>query len=113
MIADAVDEHEAKFGQRCEGLYFSALILSAKAATGIGSLVAGIVLATVGLKGTAGAAGAQIPEQSATLLGLLWGAGHGAAFLIVVPLILAYRLNRRRHHQLISDLNIQRGTVPA
>lgn len=113
MIADAVDEHEAKFGQRCEGLYYSSLIFSAKAATGIGSLVAGLVLATVGLKGTAGAATAQIPEQSATLLGLLWGAGHGATFLIVVPLILTYRLNRRRHQQLISDLHFQHATVSA
>ncbi|GLJ00385.1 hypothetical protein Sbs19_42020 [Sphingobium sp. BS19] len=113
MIADAVDEHELKFGQRCEGLYFSALVFSAKAATGIGSLVAGLVLATVGLKGTAGTATAGISEQSATMLGLLWGAGHGAAFLVVVPLILTYRLNRRGHQQLISELNIRRATVPA
>lgn len=113
MIADAVDEHEAKFGQRCEGLYFSSLVFSAKAATGIGSLIAGFVLTTVGLKGSAGAAAAQISEQSATFLGLLWGAGHGLVFLIVLPLILTYRLDRKRHQQLIRHLDIQRAAVPA
>lgn len=113
MIADAVDEHEARFGQRCEGLYFSALVFSAKAATGIGSLVAGFVLTAVGLKGNVSADGVAISEQSATFLGLLWGAGHGLAFLIVLPLILSYRLNRLRHQQLIRDLAHQRLTAPA
>lgn len=111
MVADAVDEHEAKFGQRCDGLYYSALVFSAKAATGIGSLVAGFVLATVGLKGSTGAVATQIPERSADLLGLLWGAGHGVAFLIALPLILGYRLNRQRHKLLISELSVKRGAV--
>lgn len=110
MIADSVDEHEVMFGQRCEGLYYSALVFSAKAATGIGSLIAGLVLAAVGLRGNAGA-GAEIPEQSATLLGLLWGAGHGLVFLVALPLILTYRLNRQRHEELMRDLNRRRGSV--
>lgn len=111
MIADAVDEHETKFGQRCEGLYYSALIFSAKAGVGIGSLVAGFVLSMVGLKASAGAGAAQISEQSATFLGLLWGAGHGIAFLIVLPLILTYRLDRKRHGQLIRELDLRRAIV--
>ena len=113
MIADAVDEHEARFGQRCEGLYYSALVFSAKAAVGIGSLAAGFVLSMVGLKANAGAGAAQIADQSATFLGLLWGAGHGLAFLIVLPLILTYRLDRERHRQLIRELDTQRAVAPA
>ena len=113
MIADAVDEHEARFGQRCEGLYYSALVFSAKAAVGIGSLAAGFVLSMVGLKANAGAGAAQIADHSATFLGLLWGAGHGLAFLIVLPLILTYRLDRERHRQLIRELDTQRAVAPA
>ncbi|MFW2851206.1 MFS transporter [Sphingomonas sp. TX0543] len=112
MIADAVDEHELKFGQRCEGLYFSALVFSAKAATGIGSLVAGLVLSSVGLKATANTV-AVLPERSATFLGLLWGAGHGLAFLVVLPLILTYRLGRARHQEIIVELNQRRSTRTA
>jgi GPH family glycoside/pentoside/hexuronide:cation symporter len=108
MIADAVDEHELKFGQRCDALYYSALIFSAKAATGIGSLIAGLILTAVGLKSSAGAAATAISEPSATSLGLLWGAGHGIAFLCVSPLLLLYRLDRRRHRQLIDEISRQR-----
>ncbi|AEG50229.1 major facilitator superfamily MFS_1 [Sphingobium chlorophenolicum L-1] len=103
MIADAVDEHEARFGQRCEGLYFSSLVFAAKAAVGIGSLIAGLVLTAVGLT-TAGGASARIPAESATLLGLLWGAGHGAAFLLVLPFLAGHRLTRTRHQQLLQSL---------
>lgn len=113
MIADAVDEHEIKFGQRCEGLYYSSLIFSAKAATGIGSLVAGFVLSAVGSETHAGSGAGRISEQSATLLGLIWGVGHGLAFLIVLPLILTYRLDRKRHRQLIHQLDLQRAVAPA
>jgi len=105
MIADAVDEHEVKFGQRCEGLYYSALIFAAKAATGIGSLIAGLMLATVHLKGGSNSMGAALPEGAATTLGLLWGAGHGLAFFVVLPIIFKYGLNRTRHQQLIAQLS--------
>ncbi len=108
MIADAVDEHEVMFGQRCEGLYFSALVFAAKAATGIGSLLAGLVLTTVGLKATA-AAGAQIPAGSGTTLGLLWGAGHGFAFLLVLPFISRTRITRARHQELLQSLETLRA----
>ena len=109
MIADAVDEHEVKFGQRCEGLFYSALVFAAKAATGIGSLVAGLVLAAVGVStGSSGDAG--LPAASATSLGLIWGVGHGLAILVVLPIILKYGLDRRHHQQLIAQLSGSRAS---
>lgn len=105
MVADAVDEHEEKFGQRCEALYYSALIFSAKAAVGIGSLIAGLVLTIVGMKsGGVEASVAPIGPDAARLLGLLWGPAHGLAFLLSVPLLLRYRLNRERHHLVLHGL---------
>ncbi|MEI9888403.1 MAG: MFS transporter [Rhizomicrobium sp.] len=44
MMADAADEHELLFGARREGLYFSGTTFSAKAASGIGSFLAGVAL---------------------------------------------------------------------
>lgn len=108
MVADAVDEHELKFGQRCDGLYYSALVFSSKSAVGLGSLIAGIVLAVVGLDGKAVNKAAAISDTAESFLGLLWGAGHGLAFLLSVPLILAYRLNRSQHTDVLKELDEQR-----
>ena len=44
MMADAADEHEFLFGTRREGLYYAGLNFSAKAASGLGALVAGLAL---------------------------------------------------------------------
>jgi GPH family glycoside/pentoside/hexuronide:cation symporter len=105
MVADAVDEHEYRFGTRCEGLYYSSLIFATKAANGLGSLLAGLVLSVAGLKGiqAAGAATALSAEGTA-LLGMLWGPGHGLLFLLVVPILLRYRIDRREHSRIIAVL---------
>ena len=42
--ADVTDEHELRTGSRQEGLLFAALMLIAKAASGLGPLVGGLVL---------------------------------------------------------------------
>ncbi|MEG8055292.1 MFS transporter [Sphingomonas aerolata] len=99
VVADAVDEHELKFGQRCDGLYYSALVFSSKSAVGFGSLIAGIVLEVVGSEGKAVNKAAAISDTAESFSGSLWGAGHGLAFLLSVPLILAYRLNRSQHYR--------------
>ncbi|MES3021594.1 MAG: MFS transporter [Pseudomonadota bacterium] len=105
MVADAVDEHEYRFGTRCEGLYYSSLIFATKAANGLGSLLAGVVLSVAGLKGAQSAGGtAALSEQGADLLGLLWGPGHGLMFLLLLPILLNYRIDRREHSRIIAAL---------
>jgi GPH family glycoside/pentoside/hexuronide:cation symporter len=105
MVADAVDEHEYRFGTRCEGLYYSSLIFATKAANGLGSLLAGLVLSVAGLKSiqTAGAT-AELSAEGTALLGMLWGPGHGLLFLLVVPILLSYRIDRREHSRIIAVL---------
>jgi GPH family glycoside/pentoside/hexuronide:cation symporter len=44
MVADIVEDSEIKTGRRSEGLFFAARSLVGKAATGLGGLVAGILL---------------------------------------------------------------------
>ena len=44
MVADVVDEHELETHQRQEGIFFAAVSFSAKAATGMGNIIAGFGL---------------------------------------------------------------------
>jgi GPH family glycoside/pentoside/hexuronide:cation symporter len=105
MVADAVDEHEYRFGTRCEGLYYSSLIFGTKAANGLGALLAGATLSAAGLKGvqSAGAAVA-LTDDGIALLGMLWGPGHGLLLLLIIPVLLCYRIDRREHSRIIAAL---------
>ncbi|WP_371765603.1 MFS transporter [Massilia sp.] len=105
MLADAIDEHEHLFGTRCEGLYYSSVVFASKAAVGIGSLLAGVMLAAVGLKGAENAiTSPQLSESSAQILAMLWGPGHALLFLIVIPLLMGYRIDRKEHNRIIAAL---------
>lgn len=105
MVADAVDEHEYRFGTRCEGLYYSSLIFATKAANGLGSLLAGVMLSAAGLKGVQAEGGAaQLSAEGIELLGLLWGPAHGLLFLLILPVLLMYRIDRREHARIIAAL---------
>ena len=105
MVADAVDEHEYRFGTRCEGLYYSSLIFATKAANGMGSLLAGAILTLAGLKGVQPGAGAPVlSADGIAMLGLLWGPGHGLMFLLLLPILLRYRIDRREHARIIAAL---------
>lgn len=100
MVADAIDEHQLRFGARCEGLYYSALVFAGKAAGGAGSMVAGFALTMIGLDQANPASAAPLDPQTATWLGLLWGPGHALVFAGTVPLLMAYKLDRRRHSKI-------------
>ena len=106
MIADAADEHEHLFGVRREGLFFAGLTLAVKAATGVGSLVAGIMLDLTGFPA------AQITTHALhslspvviTRLGLIAGP-LPALFALASPLVLlGYRLTAAKLHGLQQDL---------
>lgn len=111
MIADSIDEHELRFGQRCEALYYSAVVFAGKAAVGIGSLIAGLVLGLVGIGGSSTAReGLQLTKDQSELLGWLWGLGHGLFFLAVVPVVMMmYRLDRNAHASILSGLASRRS----
>lgn len=111
MIADSIDEHELRFGQRCEALYYSAVVFAGKAAVGIGSLIAGLVLGLVGNGevSTTGE-GLRLTDDQSELLGWLWGPGHGFFFLAVVPVVMMmYRLDRNAHRSILSALTASRS----
>ena len=104
MVADAVDEHEHRFGSRCEGLYYSSLVFGTKAAGGAGSLLAGLSLTLIGLGDASQTADVAISAQSAAWLGAIWGPGHALLFAMSIPLLAMYKLDSRAHAQIRHQL---------
>lgn len=96
MMADAACEREFLFGARREGLYFGGLNFAAKAALGLGALLAGAALDVVDFpKGaTVVAAGTHVIP---TIIGnLAWAAGPRAAAVSPVATAISVFLSYLR-----------------
>lgn len=111
MLADTADEHEHLFGVRREGLFFSGLTLAYKAASGLGGLIAGIALDVIRFPtDLASRPNVVIPSEVLEKLALISGP-LPALFAVVSPLFLfGYHLTRRRHAQIIADLEARNAT---
>lgn len=106
MLADTADEHEWLFGVRREGLFFSGLTLAYKAAAGLGGLIAGLALDAIRFPTDLVSKGSAliIPDEVLAKLGLIAGP-LPAAFAAIAPLFLfGYHLTRRKHTQIIAEL---------
>jgi GPH family glycoside/pentoside/hexuronide:cation symporter len=108
MMADAADEHEHLFGARREGLYFAGITLSAKASSGIGALIAGVVLDLIGFPHGVGGQGlahaAAIPAHTIRDLGLAYGPGASVLTAFSVLTLLTYRRGKREHDEVREAL---------
>ncbi|RYE51519.1 MAG: hypothetical protein EOP21_01190 [Hyphomicrobiales bacterium] len=111
MMADAVDEHDHLFGVKREALYAAALLLGAKAATGIGGFIAGVGLELIGFStatGEGGAIAGSGPLRSTEAidnLGLLWGVVPPFLLFLSLPLLFGYALTKKRHAFIIEQLS--------
>lgn len=76
MMADLVDEDELVSGARREGVFFGAISFIAKAAAGVGSLIAGVAIDISGL--TPDMTPETVPEETQAVL------GFALAFVMVV-----------------------------
>ncbi|MDB5480568.1 MAG: major facilitator superfamily 1 [Caulobacteraceae bacterium] len=112
MMADAADEHEHLFGARREGLYFAGISLSAKASSGVGALIAGLVLDIIGFPhglGPGAAAAHAIPAEAVRNLGLLYGPGASVITGLSVATLLGYRRGRADHARIRDALDRRRA----
>jgi len=105
-MADAVDEHEHLFGTRREGIYFASLSFASKAATGLGSMMAGFLLDWIHFPSAEIASGRHVTVAPQILrnLGLLYG--PAAAFITLSSLVFfaRYRLDRAAHAAILAEL---------
>ncbi|HEY4940482.1 MAG TPA: MFS transporter [Rhizomicrobium sp.] len=107
MMADAADEHELIFGARREGLYFAGLSFSAKAASGLGTFIAGMALGIIDFPADlASKGGDKVHIAAATVnhLGLMYGILPGALTFVCVVLTIFYRLDRAAHARIQGEL---------
>jgi GPH family glycoside/pentoside/hexuronide:cation symporter len=114
MMADAADEHEFIFGTRREGLYYAGLNFSAKAASGLGALVAGVLLDLIHFPtnlAAHGGIGIHIPETVLRNLGLIYGPGVAIIYTVATLIFLGYRLDRSAYAKIQAGLDKRRKAV--
>jgi Na+/melibiose symporter-like transporter len=103
MMADVTDEDALQHGCRREGVFFGAVSFSSKAAFGVGSLIAGIVVQVVGLEP------GQAPETATPRIVHGLGVTQGFALLALCGLSLGffsrYAITRERHAATRAELS--------
>ena len=100
MMADVTDEHELASGKRQEGIFFGAVAFSGKAASGVGSMLAGVSLDLI-----AWPTGAVIiPADAVTRLGVVYGPATAALAVLSVWCYANYGLTRERHAEIAAAL---------
>lgn len=106
MMVDATDEHDLLFGVRREGLYFSALSFSGKAALGIGSLFAGVALDYIIVfpRDIAAHPGQVIPDWTLIKLGLIAGPGAAAISALSAFAMSRYRISKAELLRIQAEL---------
>ncbi|MGP1354034.1 MAG: MFS transporter [Parasphingopyxis sp.] len=107
MIADLVEQAEVKTGRRSEGLFFAASTFMRKWGEGLGIVLAGFVLAGVGL--ATGAAQGEVPEDTLWDLGAVYVPTILALWMAMIGFISFYSLDRSGHERNLRELARRRG----
>jgi len=105
MISDTIDQNELVTGKRQEGVFSSAIAFSAKAASGVGTLLAGTALDLIAFpRPDPGAPPPQIAPEQATALGWIVGPGLLGLWLCTLFFLSRYRLTRSEHARVMVEL---------
>ncbi len=109
LLADILDEQELKTGQRQEGVFFAASAFVLKATTGMGALLAGIVIDLAGL--TPGIQPGAVYPVVLNSLGVFSLLAFTSCGLVAWLCALRVRLSRKQVSEIQAQLN--NGTSPA
>ena len=102
MIADVVEDSELKTGRRNEGLFFSVMSLVQKAVSGVGALIASMMLAFVGFPEEADPA--SIDPAVVRNLALVYMPVVAGLYGVAIAFILSYRITRQSHADNLARL---------
>ncbi len=106
MFADIVDEHELDTGHRREGIIFAARSFLIKAISSVGVVVGGWIIDWINFP--RGARAGTVPEDVLWDLGLYQAPLPSVFVFIAVILYSGYRLDRKRHAEIIAALTLRR-----
>ena len=101
-LADVADEHELHANQRQEGLIYSARIFFGKLSSGLGHLLAGVIIDLIGFP--AGARPGEVGESTLFSLGLLDGVLTALPILMTLIVLARYNIDHTRHREIHATL---------
>jgi glycoside/pentoside/hexuronide:cation symporter, GPH family len=110
MFADIADEHELETGERREGIIFASRSLALQLIQSAGVTLGGVLLDLITFP--KGARAGTVPAEVLWNLGLMPVAA-AAINACGVLLYTRYRLNRRRHAEIVSELAARRASLTA
>lgn len=102
MIGDVVDDSALKTGRRSEGLFYAANSFMQKCVSGLGVLIAGLLIAAVGLP--EGARPGQIDPGIVRNLALLYIPAITLLYLVGAAALWFYRIDRAGHEANLARL---------
>ena len=102
MVADVTDQIQLETGRRSEGLLFSAATMVNKAISGMGIMIAGLLLAFV--KFPENAQPGHVPAAALEGLAGIYIAVMSIATIIAIICLAYYPINRSRHLENIRQL---------
>lgn len=102
MVADCVDDHELESGLRQEGNFFGVYGLAAKALTGAGAWLGGILLDLIEFP--TNAVPGTVAEETLVKLALAMGPFCAIAGLASLVFLRGYRISKARHEKTLVEL---------
>lgn len=104
MIADVVEESEVKTGRRSEGLLFSADNFFKKLVSGVGVMVAGLILSVVEFP--TNARPGQVPEETLTSMIFIFMPTTVVIFLAAFFTIFFFSIDKAAHDENLRKLRV-------
>jgi GPH family glycoside/pentoside/hexuronide:cation symporter len=105
LIADILDEHELATGRRQEGTFFAAGTFIAKATTGMGTLLAGVIIDLAGI--APGSAPGSVEQPVLQSLGWFTIAIISSLSLVSFWFYSRIRLSRQDHGKILKQLSVR------
>lgn len=102
MLADVVEYAEARTGRRSEGLIFAFTSLVQKAVSGVGVMVAGVLLTLVSFPQNAKPG--QVPQATIDNLALVYMPALVVLYGVALVAIQAYNITRQSHEETLRTL---------
>lgn len=102
MLADVVEYSEARTGRRNEGLFFAFTSLIQKAVSGVGVMVAGVILTAVSFP--VGAKPSEVPQEVVNNLAWVYMPTMIILYGLSVGILQAYNITRESHEATVREL---------